>query len=276
MKRKSLLLCLILIVSGILAVSVSAGPKDGVLEIKKGTPVVDGVREDIYKQSACYELENLGFYKWGDNEGSDISGDAYLLWDENYIYACFIVKESTPQQATAAYLAANPDNPWQNDAIESWWGDGEAKFKFHTSADGSIVFGSAEPGPITIDVSKATVVSVMHDDGYVIEMALPFSDLQAGREIGFDMQVNDLVTAADDGGSGNASGGQEPASHIYTLSAEEVVYPVVETEAPAPETEAAPADTSAAGSAAAPQTFDVLIAASIAALASAAVIKKRR
>ena len=62
-KALSLVLAIVLVMA--LSVAASATTFSST-QIKNGTPVVDGVLDEIYTQSASASLDTMGFYCWGD------------------------------------------------------------------------------------------------------------------------------------------------------------------------------------------------------------------
>jgi len=249
-------------------------------DVLKGTPEIDGVLEDIYTQSASVDLDNFNFYVWGEFE-SNVTATAYFLWDENYLYVCTVVNDSTICSAGKDYIDANQPNPWQNDAVENWFLDNDTKMKIHNDAQGLTMFGDPEGG-LSIDMAKAIYKTSIDGNKYTIETALPFADMKAGREIGFAMQVNDI--ANNDNTSGAASGNQTPDTTTMKCVAAEVEYPVEEIiEIAAPAEEAPPAQTLPVENAtvvtpAAPQTSDytmALVAVMLIAVAAVVTLRKR-
>jgi Domain of unknown function (DUF1083). len=249
-------------------------------DVLKGTPTIDGEFEDIYTQSASVDLDNFNFYVWGEFE-SNITATAYFLWDENYFYVCTVVNDSTISSAGQDYIDASQPNPWQNDAVENWFLDNGTKMKIHNDAHGLTMFGDPVDG-LSIDMSKAVYKTSIDGNKYVVETALPFADMKAGREIGFAMQVNDI--ANNDNTSGAASGNQTPDAITMKCVATEVNYPAVEeivVEAPAeaaPAAEVAPvAEVAAPAPVAAPQTSDYTTSAvTLMVMAGAAVVMLRK
>lgn len=246
-------------------------------DILKGTPEIDGVLDEIYSQSVKFDLDNFDFYAW-EGFSTSITAASYFLWDENFLYVCTVVNDSTISTAGEDYIKAEA-NPWQNDAVESWYYDvgvhaeGE-KFKIHNDAFGYTMFAS--DGNITIDMDKAQYKTSIDGNKYTIEVALPFADLKAGREIGFALQVNDI--ANNDNTSGSASGTQTPAENIFKFSATEVTYPEVEVVEVA-EPEAVEAETAApvVTTTAAPQTSDnVIVFGFVMIIAATAVLMLRK
>lgn len=275
--KKFISLLLVALVAGAMLIPVSAEAKS--TNILKGTPTFDGAVDDIYTQSMTYDLDNFGFYVWGDTTAAtDQTATAYMLWDESYLYIAIKVKDST------FFPAADPTS-WQNDSAEMWFVDEDMKFKIHECGDGTGFFvGTDADGATPFDFTKAKQAVAKTDDGYSVEIELPMNKLAAGKTFTFSLQVND-VTAAD-GSSGSASGSQNADAQL-TCVADAAVTTAIETEA-APETTAAPAavaaDTAAAETAApaaaatAAQTSDNLIAvfAAIAAIAAGFVVFNKK
>lgn len=213
--KKSLFLGTALVVSAMLSANVLAAPVT--TDILKGTPVVDGVLDDIYTQSASYDLDNFGFYCWGDvTEDTGTRATAYFLWDSDYLYYAVSVTDATA-------CSSGGDGNWQNDAAESWFTDNGSLFKIHASADGLNFFvGSDGDGQATFDFSKAKYVAVRSGDSYVVECAFPFSNLAEGRKFSYTLQVDDITTDSIDNG---CASGSQTADSEFTLSSKEVTYP---------------------------------------------------
>ena len=267
-------LALVLAILTVMALSVAASATAfSSTQIKNGTPVVDGVLDEIYTQSVSAVLENLGMYLWGDGSADTCgAATAYLLWDSDYLYVCVTAEDSTK-------ASGGPDCKWQNDAAELWFLDEDLKCKIHVAADGTFWLGGDGDGAVAwtkgFDASKHA--AVQNDDSWVIEVALPMNDLAPGKTFGFDLQVNDIYSS-DFAAGGAASGSQKPDENILECVADKVVMPEPETEAPV-ETDAELVDAAAAETTAvAPKTFDAAIIAAVAAIVSAAgyaVSKKR-
>ena len=71
--------------------------EEGSTVILHGTPVIDGQLDDMYKGSACTVLDNFAFYTKGYCEdGTSAEGTkTYMLWDENYLYSCTVIHDTT-------------------------------------------------------------------------------------------------------------------------------------------------------------------------------------
>ncbi|MBO5069409.1 MAG: hypothetical protein J6C37_03490 [Roseburia sp.] len=196
-----------------------------ITEVQKGTPELDGQMDDIYTTSANFVLDNPNFYVWGDCTGTDTTAKGYFLWDENYLYYAVEVKDATP-------ATAGPEAGWQDDCVEMWFLDEYITYKVHTSSSGLHFLGSDADGKTPYDFSGSQAFVTATDDGYVVEVALPFNALDGGRTFSMAMQINDITS--DDPGNGTAHGDQVPATE-YTLvgKAEAPSEPSEEVETPA-------------------------------------------
>ncbi|MGI6744179.1 MAG: sugar-binding protein [Eubacteriales bacterium] len=250
-------------------------------DVLKGTPILDGVLDEIYTQSATATLDSPNFYMWGDCEGTDTTGTVYYLWDENYLYVAVDVTDST-------ILPSVDEGVWQQDCAELWFTDEDLVFKVHASWDGDFFLGGDGDGTTAFDFDKSKHAEAKKPDGtgYIVEVALPLNNLAAGRTFDSSLQINDIIT--EDYQNGTASGSQT-REFTYTLSAKEATPPVIETEPPeteppapepAPEPEAPAPVAEPAPEAAAPaaQTGNsaAIVILAIAAAAGCAVIAKKR
>jgi len=256
---KKFAIALVILMLCTLVVPVSA---DGV-PVLKGTPVVDGVLDDIYLQSAVtiQPHEALNPYIWGGYSDEIYNnGQTYLLWDEDYLYLCTVMEDTTP-------YSAGEGAGWQNDCSEHWFVDEDLSYKVHIAADGNFFLGTDADGATPYDFEESLSAAKWTDDThFCTEIALPLNDLAAGREFTHRMQYNNIVGADTSVGYAINTGDED-----YVCVADEVVLPEAETE---PETVADVAEETTQ----APQTFDAGIIAAVAAIVSAAgytIAKKR-
>jgi hypothetical protein len=258
--KKLFALLLVALLAFLTLIPVSAVPVS--TDILKGTPAVDGILDDIYTQSASYELDNPGFYIWGDGAmAEDAAATVYFLWDAGYLYMAAVVTDST-------IFSAEVGDPWQNDAAEVWFLDEELKFKIHGAADGQFWLGGDGDGATPFIFEDSLHAAKIDGNKYIIEIALPMNNLAAGKTFGFSLQVNDIFST--DASAGGTASGSQTAEHIFTCSANEVVLPEPE---PEPEPEVAEPEAPVVVTPAA-QTGDVFMFAA-AALIGAVVIGRR-
>jgi len=234
-------------------------------DILKGTPTLDGALDDMYTKSASLEIgaDVAPFYEWSltASDSKDVSATAYLLWDADYLYICTVVLDSTP-------TAAEGDPTWQNDASEHWFIDSGLTYKIHASGSGNFFLGADEDGQTPYDFAGSKAVCAWTDDGYITEIALPFTELAAGRTFQYQLQINDIFEPIAIAGLAKNDNSLE--STTMTLVDDWAVEPETEAETVEEKVDAPAAD--------APQTFDAGIIAAVAAIVSAtgyALSKKR-
>ncbi len=276
MKKIIGLTALLMAASVLTAVTASAAeiPSD---QIKKGTPVIDGQMDEIYLQSAAFAFDEGDIGAVYDTWGGDFdhTAAARFLWDDGYFYMFIQVDDTDVFTHGQEYIDANA-NPWMNDAVESWFMINDSTTKVHNDAFGYTMFQSPEgiaPAEL-FDIENSVYKTVATDKGYSIEVAFkPLDALTAGQEIGFCIQLNDIQTAEAE--TIYCSGSQHPEEYLFTLSAEEVVPPVVEEPAEEAPAEDAPADAPAAE---APVTADagVIAALGLMAVSAGVVLTKKK
>ena len=220
-----------------------SGKTDG--EIPYGTPTVDGVLDEVYKDGAFYLFGDV-FYP-DTYHVSDITGGYYLLWDENYLYCYVIVNESTIMSRGTEWINAQLNTPgklWETDAVETYIrvpsvGSGASKFAVDA-------FGLQRFGNSGIDVSyhnalpwaskftcNGQIIDVKLPDvvpggqtatdilgtevtGYVIEMTLPIKLIETIIES--DDGVPSVGDTVDFFIQNNDYRGQYPDGRIYTVA----------------------------------------------------------
>lgn len=302
-KLVSVLLCALLLSAfTALPFSVSAATSTGMVDAVQAsvTPKIDGIEDDvIWAYANSVDVVNFGsniFAATSTPEANETNPVAYatvkIAWDRDYIYCFANVYDSTPNGASTK------DTPEDCDIDSVDFQISEEGYGIDQSMrDDTVGSANSLPGNGIFNVNingkitgwggvwcadngdqKVSGTAVTTSYGYDIEIAIPLQTItgKLGTVVGMEFQIND-----NQDGSGRTAIRQwscdECQAHSNTIYLGKVTFvdaPVIETEAPA--TEAPAADTAASEPAAAPQTFDILIAASVAALASAVVIKKRR
>ena len=245
-----LTVCTLTVCAGILSMTTVSAASN--MTILKGTPTVDGIKDDIYSQSVSVPVTiNDTFWSSGDLVGTD-TATMWLLYDDKYIYAYVEVKDGdglTPPDP--AYTKDDP-NPWQNENAEIWIDEsaaGDYASKFSMVYDGSRYYYTMDANS-AIDPNKVIAKAGKLDgvkDGFTVEMAIELPAANAPKEggkIGIAYQVNDHH--AD--GTTSGQGTQKPGDFIYTYG-KAVVAPATTA---APTTTAAPAPVATDAPAAAP------------------------
>jgi len=229
-----LTVCVLLFMAGIMmTVSAAAGNTT----ILKGTPVVDGVKDEMYAKSSTLEL-GPPFYKTGDIDGN-AAATLWTLYDDKYVYLYVEVKDDDLTAADPVYLQDN-DDPWECECVElrlDESGAGDNKGKFSLEYTGARFFYQVDQ--TAIDPNKVIYKAGKIDGGYTVEMAIEMPAANAPKEggkVGISLQVNDYH--AD--GSTGCMGSQSPGDFIFTYG------PVAIAPIEAVIATAAPADTTAA------------------------------
>jgi len=205
----------------------------GDISIAYGTPVLDGIMDDMYKDSYKVEMGPIIYPKTGNPE-SDLTASYYLLWDQTYLYCYAVIEESTVMSRGMNLLSAkNPNDLWKSDTLEFWLTTtltGSAKrTKFAVDAFGIQRYGNAgidvayhESFPYaTAFTYNGNVIADYKIEsptegqkaatpekpvtGYVIEMAVPLNlavgvtdkSPWVGDKITIQAQSNDLQEITD-------------------------------------------------------------------------------
>ena len=200
-----------------LLVSVFAQSAEAVSRLKKGevsygTPIVDGVMDDCYKNSSELKIEYIASIANSAEEGGDnATGSIWLCWDEKYIYMFVDVTDRTP--------VTQPLEGFSSDAFESTF-DFDNINDDHYGDNGLFVkvlaYARAVGSPdFEIDwvlgmdtdhqhwfadqpASEHQVACVIKSDGYIIERRVPLIDavkarLKPGYTFGFQIWLLDDI-----------------------------------------------------------------------------------
>ena len=176
------------------------------IDAPKGTPVVDGVKDDCYGAGV-----DVKAWREGTNKESGAWGTVYAAWDENFIYYYMEVIDTTPNHS-------HDSNDYQTDNVEfflDWF-----NAKEEDSADGSPyhqirIHSGNGAGDQGYDVTGAAnkqwgdmsfIENLKHvvlplngsmNNGYIIELAISVKDVEGGiklvegMNIAIDFQVAD-------------------------------------------------------------------------------------
>ncbi len=240
----------IFFLSAILAASCMIPAQAAEYTALTGTPEVDGKLDEIYTQSGSVVLskDTAPFYKTNDDAlKSDQGSTTYFLHDDDYVYFCTVMTDSTP-------VDTGIKDSWKADAVELWFNVGASgNQKVSVDAFGTKVYGVVD----AISVDKCKFAATQGDATYTIEYAIPKSDFKKSP-IPFSVQINDCL---DKEATTIAARGSQGVGDTLKLSDEKVVVKKVEEKKE---------ETAA-------QTADMGLIASITAMAaSAAVIFKKK
>jgi Domain of unknown function (DUF1083). len=254
----------LMILALILSLSVATNAQSD--KVLKGTPTVDGVLDEIYNQSVEVTLGEA-FYSTNNDNTTDVTGKAYLLYDSGYFYVCVVVNDDDILSRDDAYIKDTP-NAWENELVEIWVDEGMSGSKTKLSMDASNKRLFGDPDPYGL-VATTKAVAVKGDKSYTVEYAIPLATAGAeGATYGFSLQVDDLFPD----NHVVALGSQEPEEYTFGGA---VVPP--ETEAPA--TEAPVVETpvvETTDTVAAPQTSDFVAYAVLALGAAVALLSVKK
>ena len=238
----------VLFLSAIIAASCMIPTHAAEYKALTGTPTVDGKLDEIYTQSQVIETSNKSHKIWSSGTGADKSdavAKTYALHDDNYVYFCTVVKEST-------IVDCGIKTGWQSDAVELWIKfDGANKKKVSVDAFGTKVYGDIS------DTSKYKYAVTREDGQYTVELAIPKADFKK-VPVAVSVQINDFLEKEATNG---AAWGTQDADSTLNLVSDKVV---IKKEEPKKDDKAA-------------QTADMGVIASIAVMAaSAAVVFKKK
>jgi len=189
-------------------------------EIPYGTPVIDGVMDDIYNDKASLGI-CLGSVAGVTTETEETknSGEACFAWDNDYLYVYAVINDDIVRSAGSKYIFETFDadrNPWSNDSLELYLEDNKVAidafgtlvythkgqvsksiletlpFATAFTADGNIIGYSKDIDKNNIE--KGYVYEGAN--GYIVEMALPLKEIcgkvRSGDIIEVSTQNNDF------------------------------------------------------------------------------------
>ncbi|MBN1888301.1 MAG: endo-1,4-beta-xylanase [Thermoflexales bacterium] len=147
----------------------------------EGTPVIDANEDTLWIDAAEISTD-----VWVSGD-SGSTAKVRTLWDSTHLYIYAVVSDSLLSKASS--------NPWEQDSIEAFVDQNNAKTVSYEADDGQfrINFDNEQSFRGTA-ASTATLESATRvvPGGYIVEMAIALNDFppQVGGLIGFDFQVN--------------------------------------------------------------------------------------
>ncbi|MEH7096132.1 endo-1,4-beta-xylanase [Neobacillus vireti] len=146
-----------------------------------GTPTIDGTVDDVWRNAPELPVNHY-LQAW---QGAN--GVSKVLWDKENLYILTQVSDSQ--------LDKSSPNPWEQDSVEVFVDENNAKTSSYENGDGQYRVNfdnqtSFNPGSIVNGFESATHVS---GNSYIVEMKIPFKTVtpQHNSKIGFDVQIND-------------------------------------------------------------------------------------
>jgi len=146
-----------------------------------GTPVIDGEVDAVWNRTATLPVTRY------QTAWQGAIGTARALWDDGNLYVLVEVKDAQLDKANA--------NPWEQDSVEIFVDENNAKTSSYEPDDGQYRVNfdnetSFNPPAIADGFESATARTA---DGYRVEVKIPLRTIvPAGNtSIGFDVQIND-------------------------------------------------------------------------------------
>lgn len=183
-----------------------------------GTPTIDGTVDDVWNNAPELPVNHY-LQAW---QGAN--GVSKVLWDNDNLYILTQVSDSQ--------LDKSSPNPWEQDSVEVFVDENNAKTSSYENGDGQYRVNfdnqtSFNPESIAIGFESATHVS---GNSYVVEMKIPFKTVspQHNAKIGFDVQIND----GKDGARQSSATWNDTTGNSYQDTSVFGVLTLVDTVAP--------------------------------------------
>ncbi len=154
-------------------------------EAIRGTPSIDGHLEDAWKSAPRIIVRTPVPAATSIDPASAAWAQARMLWDDTGLYVLFEVADRKISTVHA--------EPWQHDSVEVFIDENNAKTKTYQADDGQYRMTAEGQRSGRPDASAIKAAVSKRQDGYLVEMAIPFRQVKAatGTTLGFDVQVND-------------------------------------------------------------------------------------
>ena len=181
-------------------------PSGDAIYAPEGEIKIDCVREDIYDGATKLEIVRP-VYDYGSNF-TDTYGEAWLAWNETYLYVYAEIFDSTPD---VSYPILNNKSCYMHDDLDLFVDVpndhknqtdvpyGLEQYMICTDADNQnfIIKGSGEYD-LTGDFDGIRHRVSTTEHGYIVEYRVPWHDfvvdmIEEGKCIGIDIQINDAM-----------------------------------------------------------------------------------
>ncbi|TYP76828.1 endo-1,4-beta-xylanase [Paenibacillus methanolicus] len=149
-------------------------------EATKGTPVVDGTIDAVWKQAKAIKTE-----RWvSGNSGS--TATVRTMWDAGRLYVLAEVTDALLSKASA--------NVWEQDSVEIFVDQNNAASASYQADDGQYRINFDNEQSVSPSALAGNLVSAVKrtTTGYIVEASIAWNGTppKAGSMIGFDVQVN--------------------------------------------------------------------------------------
>jgi len=194
------LIAMLLCIAVVLSLSTVAFANEAAPEILKGTAVVDGKLDDLYKDSLSL-VQGKTPEIWVQNDTDNVEATVYFLHEGGYLYVCAVV---TGDSAVVDTGAAG----WACDGVDVWFLTPNAptdptRTKITLDAFGqpydedNKYIGQHENG-LNVDLSKIEKAATRTDNGYITEakIPVPYASESEGT-IAINLQLNNVYDPAN-------------------------------------------------------------------------------
>jgi endo-1,4-beta-xylanase len=151
-----------------------------------GTPIVDGTVDSVWSKAAEIPIDRY------QTAWQGATGTAKALWDDHNLYVLIQVSDAQLDKSSA--------NAWEQDSVEIFVDEDNAKTSFYEGDDGQYRVNfdnetSFNPERIADGFVSATKVS---GTNYTVEAKIPLRSITPsnGSKLGFDVQINDAKDGA--------------------------------------------------------------------------------
>lgn len=174
---------------------------DAVTYAEWGTPVIDGVKDEVWNTAQMIEVKDPSI---GTTDANTATGKVWSLWDGDYLYFYAEIKDPIID-------AIDKENPWDQDAVGFMidFAYDRTPEKSFRDLGGDSYAGYVNVAPIADNTTKnypenpsifgiasyadgtESRVKIV-DSGYIIEIAIPllYKNYVAGDKIGYEICIN--------------------------------------------------------------------------------------
>ncbi len=153
----------------------------------RGTPVVDGVAEEMWNQAPEIPIDQLVTEALLIPTDQAARGTARIMWDDDRIYVLFDVHDKK-------VVGSHPD-AWEQDSVEMFVDENNGKRGVYEKDDFHCrcTYRGLRSGGTNFDLTNVKSAAKKTDDGYRAEMSARWRTLRpkANQKIGLELQIND-------------------------------------------------------------------------------------
>lgn len=167
----------------------------------KGTPLVDGKIDDVWKTATPIVLDVAQAGNTKDDTHMP-AATARMLWDNGNLYVLAQVAKDSSEP-----LDKGNANPWEQDSVEvvvdltngasATYSNASGHYRVRYDGFASVDAGMSDNQGLATKMTSATTYDAS-TNAYAVEMQIPFIQITpaVGTRIGFDAQVNDAKAGA--------------------------------------------------------------------------------